>query len=311
MNKEEFDALEPDETIVRYVGYSRGHGLERGSHAGLSGFFDRRAIVRRTGPGPELIGMDVEVQFSGENHSWVGGPRKTISAGFLEIEPQAGDGFVEVRIGDIWEYLGVEATSHLKGDQRMVAGELENSNGKYRMVGVDYYPAGLLNTMTAEDINRQMKLIGRKGNTMGNTPEVEETKPDLVEETDDQAAAQDLRAWWLDLASEEVEPMIAKALEYAGGSDRDSNLVKLGEQMIAAGVLPVDYELPEPSVYKGDDQYNAYAAELAIYFYVQGKMARWAAAVAAGRPVSDDTILDIGVYARMVQRIRATGGWPR
>lgn len=106
--------------------------------------------------------------------------------------------------------------------------------------------------------------------------------------------AQELRAWWLDQASNEVEPLISKAIEY-GGNGRDANLDRLGQQMINAGVEP---------------QAGGSPAELAIYFYVQGKMSRWAAAVAAGQAVSDDTLYDIGIYARMLQRIRETGGWP-
>lgn len=52
------------------------------------------------------------------------------------------------------------------------------------------------------------------------------------------------------------------------------------------------------------------AQELACYFYIRGKMGRWKDAIMRGERPSDDTILDIGVYARMVQRIRDAGGWP-
>lgn len=108
---------------------------------------------------------------------------------------------------------------------------------------------------------------------------------------------QRLRKWWVDLAREEVEKVVPKAIEY-GATD----LVEIGRHLREAGV-----KMPS---FVGERERQAIIAELGVYFYVIGKMARWADAVAHGRLVSDDTLHDIGVYVRMAQRIRAAGSWP-
>lgn len=111
----------------------------------------------------------------------------------------------------------------------------------------------------------------------------------------------DLLVWWMDTANTEVTGIIAKALEY-GGMGRALDLTDIGRQLVNAGV-----KVPEFGV-KGSQE--AWLAELGIYFYLVGKFARWTAAISEGRHVSDDTLLDIGIYVRMAQRIRAVGGWP-
>lgn len=109
------------------------------------------------------------------------------------------------------------------------------------------------------------------------------------------ANAHELENWWHDRASEEIERTIPKALEYGSG-----DLIEIGRQM--AETMRID---------QGRHLKDEVLAELGIYFYVVGKMARWTDAVKnGGRRVSDDTLFDIGVYIRMVQRIRAAGGWP-
>lgn len=52
------------------------------------------------------------------------------------------------------------------------------------------------------------------------------------------------------------------------------------------------------------------ATEMACMFYIAGKIGRWVDAVTAGKRPSTDTIYDIGIYAKMAQRIRDVGGWP-
>lgn len=106
----------------------------------------------------------------------------------------------------------------------------------------------------------------------------------------------ELTDWWLSTASHEIEPMAAKAVEYGAG-----DLVEIGRKLRAAGVI------------NGADSYEyqrKFDAELGIWFYLVGKMARWASAIEEGRKVSDDTLRDIGVYVRMAQRVRAVGSWP-
>lgn len=104
----------------------------------------------------------------------------------------------------------------------------------------------------------------------------------------------ELYAWWLDKADAEVSPLTKKLIEY-GGEGRAIDLVDIGRDI---GRL------------QGRDLDDSEAAELGIYFYLRGKMGRWTAAVLRGEKVSDDTLLDIGIYVRMVQRIRDVGGWP-
>lgn len=104
------------------------------------------------------------------------------------------------------------------------------------------------------------------------------------------AAEVELANWWRDKAEAEIGQTVSKAIEY-GSTD----LIDIGHSLARVAGRTV-----------GDGQ----AAEWGIFFYLEGKLSRWRSAMERGVPVSDDTLLDIGVYARMAQRIRATGGWP-
>lgn len=114
-------------------------------------------------------------------------------------------------------------------------------------------------------------------------------------------AINDLGQWWMDLAEAEFGDLAAKMREY-GGEGRAWDLVDIGEALRASGVKFGFHPDRDPS--------QAELQELGVYFYLVGKFGRWKAAVAEGRPVSDDTLHDIGVYVRMAQRIRQSGGWP-
>lgn len=108
-------------------------------------------------------------------------------------------------------------------------------------------------------------------------------------------ARDELTEWWLNTAYAEVEPMAAKALEY-GGKGAAVDLIDIGTdlaRLMGRDVISIEE-----------------ATELGIYFYLKGKFSRWTAAILESRRVSDDTLHDIGVYVRMVQRTRAVGGWP-
>lgn len=99
-----------------------------------------------------------------------------------------------------------------------------------------------------------------------------------------------LAAWWHERARDEIDRTVPKAIEY-GSTD----LVDIGRDLARCmGRTVTDQE----------------AAELGIYFYIRGKLARWTDAVVRGEQVSDDSLFDIGVYARMAQRVRSHGGWP-
>lgn len=111
-----------------------------------------------------------------------------------------------------------------------------------------------------------------------------------------------LRGWWEQTAYDEVAQLTAKMVEY-GGLTRATDLTEIGRDLVAAGVSK------GPLTGAGNVQ-DGWLQELGIYFYVRGKFARWQAAIIEGRPVSGDTLLDIAVYTRMAQRVRAVGGWP-
>lgn len=101
----------------------------------------------------------------------------------------------------------------------------------------------------------------------------------------------DLLTWWNNTTQAEIEAMMPKVTEY-GATD----LMWVGRQMAEATGRP--------------DIDNEEAAELGIYWFILGKIARWHAAVTEGRRPSDDTLHDLGIYARMAQRVRDAGNWP-
>jgi hypothetical protein len=107
----------------------------------------------------------------------------------------------------------------------------------------------------------------------------------------------ELAKWWEKKADEEIERTLPKVAAY-GATD----LEEIGRKLQAAGVKIPRGEPGSPR--------TPQLIEAGIYFYIVGKMARWADAVARGDTVSDDTLFDIGVYVRMVQRVRQVGGWP-
>lgn len=100
----------------------------------------------------------------------------------------------------------------------------------------------------------------------------------------------ELRGWWLDKAHAEIEATVPKAVEY-GATD----LIDIGTMLARTMRRSATEEE---------------AAELGVFFYLIGKIGRWQSAIERGERPSDDTLLDIGVYVRMAQRIRDAGGWP-
>jgi adenylosuccinate synthase len=99
-----------------------------------------------------------------------------------------------------------------------------------------------------------------------------------------------LRNWWMRQAAEEADSLIPKSVEY-GAHD----LEEMGRAV---------------SWISKRGMTKAEQAEFGIYWYALGKMARWGSAIEQGRQVSDDTLLDLGIYARMAQRVREAGEWP-
>lgn len=114
------------------------------------------------------------------------------------------------------------------------------------------------------------------------------TPPGETEGQDDPHPAVE---WWVEDAREVAEATMPKAIEYGS-----IELVEAGRTLARLMGLP--------------DVSDQAAMETQIYQYVMGKMGRWTAAMARGERVSDDTILDLMVYATMVRKIRQTGEWP-
>ena len=110
-----------------------------------------------------------------------------------------------------------------------------------------------------------------------------------------------LTDWWVQKARTEADMVCAKAIDYGATDLRD-----LGYQ-----VLEMAGRRPNPDRYDGDQEYwDGYATEVGIVFYAQGKLARIVAAIKEGRRPNVDSWLDLGVYARMAQRVHEAGGWP-
>lgn len=100
-----------------------------------------------------------------------------------------------------------------------------------------------------------------------------------------------LADWWDNQSHTEMQMCVPKAVEY-GSTD----LAVIGRAM--------------GRVMGRGEMTHEEATEVGIFFYLQGKLARWEDAIMHGRRVSDDTLADASVYIKMQQRNRAVGGWP-
>lgn len=106
----------------------------------------------------------------------------------------------------------------------------------------------------------------------------------------------EIKTWWEGLTARDIADTLPKAIEY-GASDLD--LMGQGVRML------------QGDVWEGGDagERRAVGQELAILFYLQGKIARALSAASLGQRCSADTIKDIRIYAVMLQRVRETGTW--
>lgn len=118
------------------------------------------------------------------------------------------------------------------------------------------------------------------------------TRPRLKASPENQTMVEILNDWWLENATQAVELVAPKAVEYSA-----IDLIEYGRTL--ALVMGLDHAVSEEE-----------ATEIGIWGYLVGKVARWTGAIKEGRRVSDDTIFDIKIYATMAERTRAVGGWP-
>lgn len=104
-----------------------------------------------------------------------------------------------------------------------------------------------------------------------------------------QTRANELAAWWMEEAAKEVANLVPKAINY-GSVDLDI----MGEAMLAM--------MPQlRGIVSGQ--------ELAIAFYLQGKISRLIGGYEQGVLPNRDTPEDIKIYAGMLLRVREAGKW--
>lgn len=107
---------------------------------------------------------------------------------------------------------------------------------------------------------------------------------------------QQLTSWWRNTAEGDLEKTVPKAIEY-GSAD----LKVMGAAMVA--LHPHYNEMDQV-------ERDRTGQEMAIAFYLLGKVSRLFGAYQNGGIPSDDTWLDATVYAMMGRRVRSHGGWP-
>jgi hypothetical protein len=110
------------------------------------------------------------------------------------------------------------------------------------------------------------------------------------------AEAAEIAGWWVDTAKADAERTVPKAVEY-GAADFDL----MGQFMVAL--------IRDKFIGADEKELMQVGRELAVTFYLIGKMGRAVGAYSQGMRPSGDTIFDTRVYAMMWQRIRDTGSW--
>jgi hypothetical protein len=96
-----------------------------------------------------------------------------------------------------------------------------------------------------------------------------------------------LEQWWMDNAQNGYQRTMPKVAEY-GAND----LVHIGQTLARC----MDWNCTQQQ-----------AAEIGVWFYLQGKIARAFEAIERRELPSDDTAFDIKIYATMIERIRENG----
>lgn len=103
----------------------------------------------------------------------------------------------------------------------------------------------------------------------------------------------ELSVWWEQQVKTEMKSVLPKVGEY-GAVD-----LKIMATAMRA-LWPGDKEtVPERVL-----------VEMALSFYLLGKCGRLFGAYEQGKLPSDDTLLDIAIYTKMIQRVREVGEWP-
>lgn len=106
----------------------------------------------------------------------------------------------------------------------------------------------------------------------------------------------EIAGWWVETSKADAERTIPKAIEY-GSADFDT----MAQAMLAL--------VGDKFGGADDAEKMRVGREMAVLFYLNGKIGRALGAYAKGVMPSDDTLFDIRVYAMMWWRIRSTGTW--
>ena len=106
----------------------------------------------------------------------------------------------------------------------------------------------------------------------------------------------DLEQWWQSVTRNDLEATLPKVAEY-GSAD----LEVMGAAMIR---LHPNHDAMD------EGERKQVGLEMAIAFYLLGKVSRLYGAYQSGGQPSDDTWLDASVYSMMGRRVRNSGGWP-
>jgi hypothetical protein len=118
----------------------------------------------------------------------------------------------------------------------------------------------------------------------------------------DDRAEGELRAWWMSLARRDMDAVVPKAVEYSA-----YDLDIMGHALLAWS----GQEWGANGGRGGADaqERSAVGQEMAIAYYVLGKVSRLIGAYHEGKLPSNDTWDDIRIYATMAARVRETGRW--
>lgn len=133
------------------------------------------------------------------------------------------------------------------------------------------------------------------------TPRCEEIRASLKYDADPAQAdliakVAEISEWWVKTAQRDAEKTAPKSVEY-GAVDFDF----MGQFMVAL--------VADKFAGADDAELMKVGREMAVLFYLVGKIGRQIGAYQQGIMPSDDTLLDTSVYAMMMRRIRETGRW--
>lgn len=144
-------------------------------------------------------------------------------------------------------------------------------------------------------MKRVAAMINDEDDTMARLEEMRDAgmQGELFEDGESERQKQlalELSEWWMAKAQDEVDAVVHKAVEYGSTS-----LQAVGDALLV--LVPKHLRS------------STLGMEMAIAFYVQGKIARIFSAFERGEHPGDDHWHDISVYARMAQYVRQYGTW--